>query len=37
MEIKGSKAIMVGGASGLCLATAERFVMGVGMIGILVL
>jgi NAD(P)-dependent dehydrogenase (short-subunit alcohol dehydrogenase family) len=35
MEINGSKAIMVGGASGMCLATAERFVKGGGKVAIL--
>lgn len=35
MEIKGSKAIMVGGASGMCLATAERFVEKGGEVAIL--
>lgn len=35
MEINGSKAIMVGGASGMCLATAERFVAKGGKVAIL--
>lgn len=35
MRIKGSKAIMVGGASGMCLATAQRFVAGGGRVAIL--
>jgi NAD(P)-dependent dehydrogenase (short-subunit alcohol dehydrogenase family) len=35
MQIKGSKAIFIGGASGMCLATAERFVAGGGKIAIL--
>lgn len=35
MEINGSKAIMVGGASGMCRATAERFVAGGGKVAIL--
>lgn len=35
MQIKGSKAIMVGGASGMCLATAERFVAAGGKVAIL--
>lgn len=35
MKIAGSKAIMVGGASGMCLATAERFVEGGGQVAIL--
>ena len=35
MEIKGSKAIMVGGASGMCLATAEQFVEKGGQVAIL--
>lgn len=35
MEIKGSRAIMVGGASGMCLATAEQFVEKGGKVAIL--
>jgi len=35
MEISGSKAIFVGGASGMCRATAERFVKGGGTVAIL--
>ena len=35
MQIEGSKAIMVGGASGMCLATAEKFVEKGGQIAIL--
>ena len=35
MQIEGSKAIMVGGASGMCLATAERFVAAGGKVAIL--
>jgi NAD(P)-dependent dehydrogenase (short-subunit alcohol dehydrogenase family) len=35
MEIQGSKAIMVGGASGMCLATAEKFVEKGGRVAIL--
>jgi NAD(P)-dependent dehydrogenase (short-subunit alcohol dehydrogenase family) len=35
MQIKGSKAIMVGGASGMCRATAEKFVAGGGQVAIL--
>jgi NAD(P)-dependent dehydrogenase (short-subunit alcohol dehydrogenase family) len=35
MQIEGSKAIMVGGASGMCLATAEKFVEKGGQVAIL--
>lgn len=35
MEIKGAKAIMVGGASGMCRATAEQFVEKGGEVAIL--
>lgn len=35
MQIEGSKAIMVGGASGMCLATAEKFVEKGGKVAIL--
>ena len=35
MEIKGSKGIFVGGASGMCLATAELFAKGGGKVAIL--
>jgi NAD(P)-dependent dehydrogenase (short-subunit alcohol dehydrogenase family) len=35
MQIQGSKAIMVGGASGMCRATAERFVARGGKVAIL--
>ena len=35
MQIQGSRAIMVGGASGMCLATAEQFVAKGGKIAIL--
>ena len=35
MQIEGSKAIMVGGASGMCLATAEKFVEKGGRVAIL--
>lgn len=35
MQIQGSNAIMVGGASGMCLATAERFVERGGRVAIL--
>lgn len=35
MEIKGSNAIMVGGASGMCRATAEKFVERGGRVAIL--
>jgi NAD(P)-dependent dehydrogenase (short-subunit alcohol dehydrogenase family) len=35
MEIQGSNAIMVGGASGMCLATAEKFVERGGKVAIL--
>ncbi len=35
MQIEGAKAIMVGGASGMCLATAERFVARGGKVAIL--
>ena len=35
MEIQGSKAIFVGGASGMCRATAERFKQGGGEVAIL--
>ncbi|MEY2756642.1 MAG: hypothetical protein RIR33_420 [Pseudomonadota bacterium] len=35
MKIEGAKAIMVGGASGMCLATAERFVERGGKVAIL--
>ena len=35
MQIQGSRAIMVGGASGMCLATAEKFVEGGGKVAIL--
>ena len=35
MEIKGSKGIFVGGASGMCLATAESFVQAGGKIAVL--
>ncbi|MEZ5559552.1 MAG: SDR family NAD(P)-dependent oxidoreductase [Pseudomonadales bacterium] len=35
MQIEGSRAIMVGGASGMCRATAERFVAGGGKVAIL--
>ena len=35
MRIEGSRAIMVGGASGMCLATAEKFVAGGGKVAIL--
>ena len=35
MEIKGSNAIMVGGASGMCRATAEKFVERGGKVAIL--
>ena len=35
MQIQGSNAIMVGGASGMCRATAERFVARGGKVAIL--
>jgi NAD(P)-dependent dehydrogenase (short-subunit alcohol dehydrogenase family) len=35
MRIEGAKAVMVGGASGMCLATAEKFVAGGGQVAIL--
>ena len=35
MEIKGSKGIFVGGASGMCLATAESFAKGGGKVAVL--
>jgi NAD(P)-dependent dehydrogenase (short-subunit alcohol dehydrogenase family) len=35
MQIKGSNAMMVGGASGMCRATAEKFVAGGGRVAIL--
>ena len=35
MQIQGSNAIMVGGASGICRATAERFVERGGKVAIL--
>lgn len=35
MNISGSKGIFVGGASGMCLATAEKFVKGGGKVAIL--
>lgn len=35
MQVSGSKAIMVGGASGMCRATAERFVAKGGQVAIL--
>jgi NAD(P)-dependent dehydrogenase (short-subunit alcohol dehydrogenase family) len=35
MRIEGSRAVMVGGASGMCLATAEKFVAGGGKVAIL--
>ncbi|MCB1686605.1 MAG: SDR family oxidoreductase [Pseudomonadales bacterium] len=35
MQIQGSNAIMVGGASGMCLATAEKFVKAGGKVAIL--
>ena len=35
MEIKGSNAIMVGGASGMCRATAEKFAERGGNVAIL--
>ena len=35
MEIQGSNAVMVGGASGMCLATAEKFVERGGKVAIL--
>lgn len=35
MDIAGSKAIFIGGASGMCRATAERFVKGGGKVAIL--
>lgn len=35
MQIEGARAVMVGGASGMCLATAEKFVAGGGRVAIL--
>jgi NAD(P)-dependent dehydrogenase (short-subunit alcohol dehydrogenase family) len=35
MQIQGSRAIMVGGASGMCRATAEKFTAGGGKVAIL--
>ncbi len=35
MQIEGARAVMVGGASGMCLATAERFVARGGKVAIL--